>query len=236
MNLFCPLLISLLCSLTASQSTTATKRPTAIMKKKRNITVMKKTRPGRGRCPAKEPNPGMPCARHPRRRPCAYNFLNVPTSLPDGTCEGSLDCTPTTQCSCRRRRWECEQHAVVVCEAPNQGEPPEGSLTPCGKDAVVAPTQAPTQNIFNNDPCPPEPPIGLSCNRPSNDEFQCIYEYLNIPIYEEDGTCRDEMECLPSYYCQCFSFGWACTQNTIARCAEGTTPPNAGAPCTPSNE
>lgn len=230
MILLRPLLISLLCSLTASQSTPATTRPAKMMKKMRPSWVMKRTR--RNKCPANEPTHGRRCFRHPRLRPCAYNFLNVPASLPDGTCEGSLDCTPTTHCSCRNRKWECEHHDVVVCEAPNRNELPDGSLASCGKDANP-PTQAPTENIFNHEPCPPEPPIGVGCDRPSNDEFQCIYEYSNIPIYEEDRTCRGRMVCTPSHYCQCLSFGWVCTQNIIAACANGTTPPGAGATCTP---
>ena len=198
----------------------------------------------RHRCPAALPDNDTACRRHPELAPCDYEFVNVPTANRDGSCSGSLTCEPTVQCSCQEETWKCaEADPVDVCE----GDLPLASYADCSPDGkVIADNSAEEEEsvpaveseenikeIFvrnSNDACPATmPQAGSKCAR-SSDLSECPFDFSNLPVYEEDGTCNGAVSCMPLAGCNCFDGVWDCYTASVRRC-RGDTPPQAFQEC-----
>ena len=203
----------------------------------------------RGRCPVSLPEDGSTCHRRPKLVPCAYEFVQVPTALKDGSCSGSLTCAPTVQCSCQEKQWKCtDVPSADICE----GDLPLASYEDCspdGKIVVGAPEEHQesdteseeeheedtTKDIFIqvtnvDDTCPTVMPTsGSTCTR-SSELDECPFDFTHVPVYEADGTCKGAVSCLPLGGCNCFDGVWDCHTASVRRC-RGEMPPQAFGQC-----
>ena len=185
-------------------------------------------------CPRNKPRHGMRCPFQASWPACEYEFVDVPVSRDNGTCSGNLSCTPMSECDCVDRKWKCKELEITVCE----GEMPEGAMEPCREDdgdggTTGPPTQSPTANIFQHENCPQTSPgFGSACSR-SLDLPECVYEFIALPVYEDNGACLGELICVPSRWCECFFGEWQCSRLTVRNC-NGSHPDGAFRSCTPS--